>query len=391
MKYNGAEIIIKLLEKFGIKIIPGIPGGSNLPLYDALYKSDIRHILARHEQGAGFIAQGMARSTGKPAVCFATSGPGVTNLVTAMADAKSDSVPIIAITGQVPVPFIGTDAFQEVDTYGMTLPLTKHNFLVKKAEDLLTVIPESFRIASEGRCGPVVIDVPKDVQLERLEVKEWPSAAMRYHRAPRIDMEDILRIAEAINRSERPVLYAGGGVISSGASGPLFELAEKNSIPVASTIMGLGAVPFTHPLFIGMQGMHGSRKANLMFRGADLIIALGTRFGDRATGKVEEFCPMARIIHIDIDRAEINKNREAHIGMEADVKSALLTLLPLIKRNRRKKWSASAAESRGEQRSPSAERDIFKPASLMRFISERAGENAIITTDVGQHQMWAAQ
>ncbi|MFW6236182.1 MAG: thiamine pyrophosphate-binding protein, partial [Desulfovibrionales bacterium] len=253
---TGAELVIQLLERQGIRIITGIPGGANLPLYDALARRGrIRHVLARHEQGAGFMAQGMARTSGRPQVCFATSGPGATNLLTAIADAKLDSVPIVCITGQVPSALIGTDAFQEVDMYGLTVPITKHNFLVRRAKELLQVIPQAFQIAISGRPGPVVVDIPKDVQCETVQFETWPEPGQR-ERVMKIDPRDLSRAASMINASKRPMLYLGGGVIGAGAGEAALRLAEKGAIPVAMTLLGLGAVPSDHPLALGMLGMH---------------------------------------------------------------------------------------------------------------------------------------
>ncbi|HAR94629.1 MAG TPA: acetolactate synthase large subunit, partial [Deltaproteobacteria bacterium] len=321
MLLTGADIVIRLLEQQGIEVISGIPGGANLPLYHALAKSRIRHILARHEQGAGFIAHGMARSTGRPAVCFATSGPGATNLLTAIADAKLDSVPLVAITGQVSTSLLGTDAFQEVDTYLMTLPITKHNFLVKNAADLLSIIPQAFSIAGSGRQGPVVIDIPKDVQLQEVEVGQGEAlgtgtgtrkgTAFSLCRGEGPDEQangtDGLRgwhegqtqapiIAEMINGSERPVIYAGGGVSVSGCHHDLSRLAHLNSIPVALTLMGLGSFPPDDPLCLGMLGMHGAPYTNIILEESDLLLALGVRFDDRAIGRAAAFCPDARIV-----------------------------------------------------------------------------------------------
>ena len=328
MRYSGAEIIIELLERAGVTIVSGIPGGANLPLYHALSKSPIRHILARHEQGAGFIAHGIARSTGKPGVCFATSGPGATNLVTALADAKLDSVPVIAITGQVPTSMIGTDAFQEVDTYGMTLPITKHNFLVKSAEQLLTIIPKAFAIALSGRPGPVLIDVPKDVQLAEVELDQWPAPGVSG--LPAIDRAAVADAAAMIARARRPVIYAGGGVIRSGCHGLLHELAKKNGIPVALTLMGLGAFPPDDPLYLGMLGMHGSPLCNIALDEADLVLAFGSRFDDRAVGRADKFCRKADIIHVDVDAAEIHKIRRAHLPIAGDLGLVITALLPLV-------------------------------------------------------------
>ena len=274
-------------------------------------------MLARHEQGAGFMAQGMARVTGRPAVCIATSGPGATNLLTAIADAKLDSIPLVAITGQVPRALIGTDAFQEVDTYGLSIPITKHNFLVSSAEELLRVIPRAFAIAASGRPGPVLVDIPKDVQMEFLDIAEWPEPGAALP-SPAVDPELIARAAAMINAAERPVLYLGGGVIHSGAADLAVDLAEKANLPTVMTLMALGAMPVDHPLSLGMLGMHGARQANLALDECDLLIAVGARFDDRATGKVAQFCPQAKIIHIDIDPAELDKIKTAQVGIAAE-------------------------------------------------------------------------
>ena len=389
MKYSGAEITIKLLERHGIEIIAGIPGGSNLPLYNALYKSSIRHILSRHEQGAGFIAQGIARSTGKTAVCFATSGPGATNLITAIADAKLDSVPVIAITGQVPLSMIGTDAFQEVDTFGITLPITKHNYIVRSAEELMTIIPDAFRIAGSGRPGPVVIDIPKNVQLEELDVTGWPEVENTkiYFK---IDDREIREASDMICFSKKPILYIGGGVINSNAHALIKELAEKNSIPIASTLMGLGAIPTENPLYLGMLGMHGFHYTNHIMEEADLILAFGVRFDDRATGDVKNFCRHAGIIHIDIDHAEIDKIKKSSLAINGDIGDVLKRILPFIQYNDRKEWVSHIAEMKLKYplKFP---RGLWHPISVIREINRIAGEDSIFTTDVGQHQMWAAQ
>ena len=310
MKYTGAEIIVKSLEREEIKIVTGIPGGANLPIYDALYKSKVQHVLARHEQGAGFIAHGMARCTGKAAVCFATSGPGATNILTAVADAKLDSVPLIVITGQVATSKIGQDAFQEVDTYGLVLPITKHNFFIRNINELIHVIPEAFRIAESGRHGPVVIDVPVDIQKQVIEFNDWPEFEAKTD-IVEIDISEIEWIAEKINRSEKPLLFIGGGINASESNDLLYSLSKKNSIPVTSTLMGLGCFPSQDSLYIGMLGMHGARYTNYILDEADLLISLGVRFDDRAIGKANEFCPDASIIHIDIDHSEIDKIKES--------------------------------------------------------------------------------
>ena len=309
MRLTGAALIVRLLERQRIRLVSGIPGGANLPLYDALaQRGRIRHVLARHEQGAGFIAQGIARATGAPTVRLATSGPGATNVLTAIADAKLDSVPLICLTGQVPRPLMGTDAFQEVDTYGMSLPITKHNFLVRSAVELLEVIPEAFRIASSGRPGPVLIDVPKDVQTETATFSAWPAPGCP-DPPPRVARAPLIRAAE------RPILYVGGGVIQADAGPLVRRLAERAGMPAAMTLMGLGAMPTDHPRSLGMLGMHGARYTNLALEPCDLLIAAGVRFDDRATGRVEAFCPRARVIHIDVDGSEIDKIKPAPVGL----------------------------------------------------------------------------
>jgi len=391
MKYNGAEIIIKSLEKHGIEIVAGIPGGTILPLYNALYKSSIRHVLARHEQGAGFIAQGMARSTGRPAVCFATSGPGATNLLTAIADAKLDSVPLIAVTGQVSTSMIGTDAFQEVDIYGMTLPITKHNFLVKNVRQLSSVISEAFRLAASGRHGPVLIDVPKDIQTEVIEFDWQPETNTKYV-SQTVDISVIREAAEMINRSKRPVIYAGGGIVNAGSHRQMYDLARKNTIPSALTLMGLGCFPPDDDLYLGMLGMHGAHSTNMILDNADLLLALGVRFDDRAVGKVKEFCPHASIIHIDIDAAEINKIKRADLSIKGDLAIILKTLALLIEQNERREWMSYVAQLRGQYPSVQPETDdVLHPVNIIKAIHALAPSDAIVTTDVGQHQMWVAQ
>ena len=392
MRYSGAEIIIKLLERQGIKIIAGIPGGANLPLYSALNRSSsIRHILTRHEQGAGFIAQGMARSTGRAAVCFATSGPGATNLITAIADAKLDSVPVVAITGQVSSSLIGSDAFQEVDMYGLTVPITKHNYLAKSARDLLQILPESFRIAESDRPGPVAIDVPKDVQQEEVDIEAWP-LMLNNRDSAEPDTDRIEQIAELINKSKRPLLYVGGGIIQSGAHGLLYELATKASIPVTSTLMGLGCFPPDDPLYLGMLGMHGSRATNYIINEADLLLAFGVRFDDRATGNAEKFCPNATIVHVDIDPSEINKIKQAHVSISGDIGTVLKHMIPLVNRDARPDWLALANRMRADYPCLMPDRnDRRHPINIIKTISGLAGPDTIVATDVGQHQMWVAQ
>ena len=391
MEMNGAQLIVKLLERQGTQIIWGIPGGATLPLYDALCESPIQHILTRHEQGAGFMAQGMARTTGQAAVCTATSGPGSTNLITALADAHLDSVPLVAITGQVSTTLIGTDAFQEVDTYGLTLPVTKHNFLVKDAHELLTVIPQAFEIAQSGRPGPVVIDVPKDIQTQKIAFDHWPepgtAVPARCH-----DSGAVFKMAGMIRRSQKPVFYVGGGVAASGAAPLLRRVAKKNGIPVVSTLMGLGTMAYDDPLFLGMLGMHGTPVANRAMAMADLIIAFGIRFDDRATGKLAAFCREAGIIHVDVDESEIGKIRNASLGLCGDAAAVLSELEPLLDREDRGGWHGEIASIKANTEDMADKiADPLHPCGILRYIGNQAPADTITATDVGQHQMWTAQ
>ncbi|UCV12900.1 acetolactate synthase large subunit [Dechloromonas denitrificans] len=389
---SGAQITIRLLERQGIRIVTGYPGGAILPIYDALSQSTaIRHVLARHEQGAGFIAQGMARATGEVAVCMASSGPGATNLLTAIADAKLDSIPLVAITGQVPRAMIGTDAFQEVDTYGLSLPITKHNFLVSSVEELLDVVPRAFELAASGRPGPVLIDIPKDVQTQAIEIGQWPAPGRAEPCAP-ADAEAIATAAAMINAAERPILYLGGGVVHSGAAAVAVDLAEKANLPTVMTLMALGTMPVDHPLSLSMLGMHAARYTNLALDECDLLIAVGARFDDRATGKVAAFCRNAKIIHIDIDPAELDKIKTAHIGITADVGEALNRLLPAVNQNERKTWVDRINTLKADFPLNMPEAD--NPRShfgLIKAVAACLDDQATVATDVGQHQMWVAQ
>lgn len=392
IQMTGAELIVQLLERQGIETVAGVPGGAILPLYDALSQSDkIHHVLARHEQGAGFMAQGMARVSGRPEVCLASSGPGATNLVTAIADAKLDSIPLVAITGQVPLGMIGTDAFQEVDTYGMTIPVTKHNFLVRDANELLEVIPAAFRLAMSGRPGPVLVDIPKDVQTQPIGFAQFPPPAQRDLPVPP-QAALIDTAAEMINAAERPVLYLGGGVIHSGASHLAVTLAEQVGMPTTMTLMALGAMPADHPLSIGMLGMHAARYTNYVLEEADVLVVVGARFDDRAIGKAAQFCPNAKIVHVDIDPSEMNKIRTAHVGITGDVGEVIESLLPHLKVRLRKRWLSHVAslKSRFPLTMPKAE-DARSHYGLVLAVADALDDDAIVTTDVGQHQMWAAQ
>lgn len=389
-RFTGAQLIVHLLERQGITTVAGIPGGTVLPLYDALSQStQIRHVLARHEQGAGFIAQGMARTQGKPAVCMACSGPGATNLVTAIADARLDSIPLICITGQVPSSMIGTDAFQEVDTYGISIPITKHNYLVRDITELPQVISDAFRIAQSGRPGPVWIDIPKDVQTAEIEIDVLPEPGERAP-APEFSAESVRDAAAMINAAKRPVLYLGGGVIN--AADEIRQFAEKANLPTTMTLMALGMLPKAHPLSLGMLGMHGARSTNYILQEADLLIVMGARFDDRAIGKTEQFCPNAKIIHVDIDRAELGKIKQPHVAIQGDVADVLAQLIPQTDATDRADWRQMVADLQREF--PGAiptEGDPLSHYGLINAVAACVDDSAIITTDVGQHQMWTAQ
>ncbi len=389
-RFTGAQLIVHLLERQGITTVAGIPGGTVLPLYDALSQSTkIRHVLARHEQGAGFIAQGMARTQGKPAVCMACSGPGATNLVTAIADARLDSIPLVCITGQVPSSMIGTDAFQEVDTYGISIPITKHNYLVRDIAELPQVISDAFRIAQSGRPGPVWIDIPKDVQTAEIEIDVLPEPGERAP-APEFSAESVRDAAAMINAAKRPVFYLGGGAINAAEEARQF--AEKANLPTTMTLMALGMLPKAHPLSLGMLGMHGARSTNFILQEADLLIVMGARFDDRAIGKTEQFCPNAKIIHVDIDRAELGKIKQPHVAIQGDVAEVLAQLIPQTDANPRQEWRQLVADLQKEF--PSAiptEGDPLSHYGLINAVAACVDDSAIITTDVGQHQMWTAQ
>ncbi|MEH5416949.1 acetolactate synthase large subunit [Enterobacter cloacae] len=389
-RFTGAQLIVHLLERQGITTVAGIPGGTVLPLYDALSQStQIRHVLARHEQGAGFIAQGMARTQGKPAVCMACSGPGATNLVTAIADARLDSIPLICITGQVPSSMIGTDAFQEVDTYGISIPITKHNYLVRDIVELPQVISDAFRIAQSGRPGPVWIDIPKDVQTAEIEIDVLPEPGERAP-APEFSAESVRDAAAMINAAKRPVLYLGGGAIN--AADEIRQFAEKANLPTTMTLMALGMLPKAHPLSLGMLGMHGARSTNYILQEADLLIVMGARFDDRAIGKTEQFCPNAKIIHVDIDRAELGKIKQPHVAIQGDVADVLAQLITQTDATDRADWRQMVADLQREF--PGAiptEGDPLSHYGLINAVAACVDDSAIITTDVGQHQMWTAQ
>ncbi len=392
---RGSAMIMSALEKEGVEIIFGFPGGAVLPLYNQLYDASIKHILVRHEQAAVHAADGYARVTGKPGVVFATSGPGATNLVTGIANAYMDSVPLVLITGQVASRAIGTDAFQEADITGITLPITKHNYLVKQVEDLPGILSEAFYIASTGRRGPVLIDVPKDVFDQEAPFHYDRNCDIAgYKPTYEGHAGQISRAVKAIRDARQPVFFGGGGLIRSGASQVLGEFAEEAQIPVILTLMGLGAYPGDGRLFLGMPGMHGSVTANYALSEADLIIAAGVRFDDRVTGKLESFASSARIIHIDIDPAEIGKNVQIDIPIVGDVKLVLEALKKKLRPGHTSKWwkKITAWQNRhplpGWANSPEGS---LKPQFVIKELSRLCEEERIVATDVGQHQMWAAQ
>jgi acetolactate synthase-1/2/3 large subunit len=387
---NGAQIVCRLLERQGVRTVYGIPGGAALPLYDALGQSRLRHVLARHEQGAGFMAQGHARATGEVGVCLATSGPGATNLLTAVADAKLDSIPLVAITAQVPTALIGTDAFQEVDTLALAKPITKAAFFAHSVHELLAILPEAFRLALSGRPGPVLIDIPKDVQLARLAVEQWPEPGKRSP-APAAQAPELARALALIASSQRPILYLGGGVIHAGAGALATALAERLDSPTVLTLMGLGALAPEHPLFLGMLGMHAAPFTNLALEACDLLVAVGARFDDRATGKLNTFCPEAKVIHIDIDARELGKLRQPQAAILGDAREALQALLALQPQQERPHWrrEVDALKAAHPLGLDGAE-DPRQPYGLIRACARLLPE-AVVSSDVGQHQMWTAQ
>ena len=407
---SGSQILVQCLLNHGVDVVFAYPGGASMPIHQSLTRVEdrLRTILPRHEQGGGFGAAGYARSTGKVGVCVATSGPGATNFVTCLADAKMDSCPILAITGQVGTPVIGTDAFQETPIIEVCRAITKHHYLVTRTEDIVRVVKEAFHIASTGRPGPILLDLPKDVQMRQITVADWdpPMQLPGYRPDQRATREQLQQVLEMVRRSEKPIIYAGGGIITSGAAQHLRAFAEKTGIPVALTLHGLGGFPSEHFLCLQMLGMHGTVYSNYAINEADLLLALGVRFDDRVTGKVSEFAKHGKIVHIDIDPSELNKNKVAHLPIHGDVCHALHDLVRLLdseppqptpKGGRHASWIRQIESWRETEPMRFADRD---DAILPQFIIQRMWQilrdrgqldDTIVTTGVGQHQMWAAQ
>ena len=399
---SGARTLLKALEHEGVEVIFGIPGGASMPIYDPLVDgSSIRHILCRHEQGAGHAAEGYAWATGKPGVCMATSGPGGTNLVTPIADAKMDSVPLVAITGQVPTPVVGNDAFQEADITGITMPITKHNFLVKDPDDIVETVREAFHIATTGRPGPVLIDLPKDVLINET-TWHWPDRVKMpgYKPTTKGNQRQIVEAVKMILAAERPVLYVGGGVIKADASKELYDLATTSQLPVVTTLMARGAFPDSHDLCFGMPGMHGNYTAVTSMQKADLLVALGARFDDRVTGKLAAFAPHAKIVHVDIDPAEIGKNRVADVPIVGDCRDVIGKMAAEIAERQeergipdRSQWLGQLREwrERYPYRYDQQSGGPLKPQYAVERLRAFADDGTILVAGVGQHQMYASQ
>ena len=399
MKLTGAQIMMEVLKEEGVETIFGFPGGAVIDIYDELAKTDIQHILVRHEQGAVHAADGYARAGAKTGVCLVTSGPGATNTVTGIASAYMDSIPIVILTGQVPTQLIGNDAFQEVDIVGITRPCTKHNYLVQSTEEFPKVIKEAFYLARSGRPGPVLIDIPKDIT--KLTIDYQPIEEIRlksYNPTYNPNMKQLRKVVELIEQSKRPVIFAGGGIILSQAAAELTQFAHKTQIPVTTSLMGLGAFPGTDPLWLGMLGMHGTYRANMSTGACDLLISIGVRFDDRVTGKTDAFASQAKIVHIDIDPTSIRKNIPVTIPIVADCKISLNHLNELIDQadledigKKRQKWLAQIEEWKNTTPLAYKQEDTIKPQYVVEKLYELTKGQAIITTEVGQNQMWAAQ
>ncbi|MCE5310261.1 MAG: biosynthetic-type acetolactate synthase large subunit [Acidobacteriales bacterium] len=400
---SGAKMLLECLAREDVDCIFGYPGGVTLPLYDAIYESPMRHVLVRHEENACFAAEGYARSTGRTGVCCATSGPGATNLVTGLVNALMDSIPVVAITGQVHSKLIGSDAFQEADTFGLTRSGTKHNYLVKSIHDLPRVVHEAFYIANSGRPGPVLIDIPKDVFQAQAHYTPVTTIHLPGYKLS-LDGHtgQIRRASQMIAESKQPLFYIGGGAISSGASEELIQLVEKVDAPAVCTLMGLGAIPTTHPNFVSMPGMHGSYAANMAMTECDLLIALGTRFDDRVTGRLSAFAPHAKVIHVDVDPSEIGKNRAPDLPIVGDLKRVSAKLFKFagepenqpeadVIEARRAWWKQVRGWQRQHPLVPAIDDTVIKPQHVIAEIDRISAGNAIVSSDVGQHQMWLAQ
>lgn len=383
---NGAQWVVHALRAQGVETVFGYPGGAIMPIYDALYDGGVEHLLCRHEQGAAMAAIGYARATGKTGVCMATSGPGATNLITGLADALLDSVPVVAITGQVASPFIGTDAFQEVDVLGLSLACTKHSFLVQSLEELPRVMAEAFEVASSGRPGPVLVDIPKDIQVALGDLEPHFSTVESDDAFPHAEVEEARQM---IAQAKQPMLYVGGGVGMAQAVPALRAFITTTQMPATCTLKGLGAVEADYPYYLGMLGMHGTKAANLAVQACDLLIAVGARFDDRVTGKLNTFAPNAKVIHMDIDPAEMNKLRQAHVALQGDLNALLPALEQPLDISA---WRQHTADMRAEHawRYDHPGEAIYAPL-LLKQLSDRKPADSVVTTDVGQHQMWSAQ
>lgn len=392
MVKNGAEILIDALVEQGVDTIFGYPGGAVLNIYDALYKNSdrIRHILTAHEQGAAHAADGYARVTGKVGVCLATSGPGATNLVTGIATAYMDSIPMVAITGNVGTSLIGRDSFQEVYIAGITMPITKHNFVVRDVDELADTVRDAFRIAASGRPGPVLIDIPKDITAAKCEF--IPKGKVEINETYEISDEELQTVADMIAASERPMIYYGGGVETSDAGDMLLQLQRKADIPSAHTMMAIGCIPDTEPLSLGMIGMHGTVSAAWAVERCDLLVCIGARFSDRVATNTKRFAPSAKVIHVDIDNAEINKNIGVDYAIVSDAETFLEKVMPYIKEAKHDAWRAQIAEWQTKlDYVPKDDESVIHPHQLLRTVAEETPEDTIIATDVGQHQLWSAQ
>ena len=398
MELNGAEILIDCLQKEGVEHVFGYPGGAVLHIYDAIEAQDkITHVLVRHEQGAAHGADGYARTNGKPGVVLVTSGPGITNAVTGIATAHMDSIPMVIISGQVPSPLIGMDAFQEVDATGITRSCVKHNFLVRDISEIATTVKKAFHIATTGRPGPVVIDIPKDITIAKMEQEEYPESIeiRSYKPTTKPSNRQIRKAAELITKSKKPILYAGGGCVIGNASEELREFTRMLGFPITQTLMGLGAYPMTDKQSLGMLGMHGTYEANMAMHGSDCVVAIGARFDDRITGNLEKFCPTAKFIHIDIDPSQISKNVVADIPIVGQTKQVLQALTEELKDKQlddiSKWWSQIEDWRKVDSLAYAKSPGVIKPQSVIEALYEVTEGNAIVTSDVGQHQMWAAQ